>query len=193
MTSRLLDHLPGIYQSNENEHLRRFLGPMEATLFAPGNGLSDRILNLPEDVLDPSTAKKEFLPWLASWVGLSLRSDLPLERRRALIELAVPLYVWRGTMFYVKTLLELVTGALAKIVEPDIPGLRVGAARVGSTTRLKRDLPHYFEVTLEFTEPADGRESWLEGLAQETIHLAKPAHTYYRLAPLRFVHKKGGP
>lgn len=182
MSDLLLEHLPAIYQTNVQ--LASFLKPFEALLLGP-RGIRNRILNLP-DLLDPWRAPDDFLPWLASWVGLSLRRDLPLERQRALIAHAAPLYRKRGTPDTVKTLLELVTGGEARVEEPEIVGLRVGVdATVGSTTRLGSELPHFFHVAIDFP-PASGQdESWLEALARDTIDLAKPAHTYYDLR-LRF-------
>jgi phage tail-like protein len=188
MSGPLLEHLPGIYQPNEQ--LANFLAPLEALLLGPNGSIRDRILSLP-DLLDSQHAPEEFLPWLASWVGLSLRRDLPPERQRALIAHAVPLHMKRGTIYSVKTLLELVTGGQASITEPEIMGLRVGVeATVGSTTRLGRELPHFFQVALDFASRDSQDESWLESLAHETIGLAKPAHTYYSLS-LRFSEERG--
>jgi len=179
MSGRLLEHLPAIYQTNEQ--LASFLEPLEALLLGPGGGIRDGIRALP-DLLDPQRTPEDFLPWLASWVGLSVRRDLPVERQRALIAHAVPLHRIRGTPDAVKTLLELVTGGRASIVEPDIVGLRVGVeAIIGSTTRLGSELPHFFRVTIDFPRGGSQDESWLGSLARETIDLAKPAHTYYDL------------
>jgi phage tail-like protein len=182
MNGTLVGHLPAIYQASEQ--LGRFLEPFDAVLFGPG-GIRDRILSLP-DLLDPDRTPEEFLPWLASWVALSLRGDLGVDRRRALIANAVPLYVWRGTMHSVQRLLELTTGGEATVAEPEIVGLRVGVdSTIGVTTRLGRELPHYFQVTIDFPEKLSEDRAWLEDVARETIDLAKPAHTYYGLN-LRF-------
>jgi phage tail-like protein len=182
MSGTLLGHLPAIYQASEQ--LGSFLEPFDTVLFGPG-GIRDQILSLP-DLLDPDRTPEEFLPWLASWVALSLRGDLSVDRRRALIANAAPLYIWRGTAYSVKTLLELTTGGEATVTEPEIVGLRVGiAATVGVTTRLGRELPHYFQVTIDFAAKLSEDRAWLEEVAHETIDLAKPAHTYYGLN-LRF-------
>lgn len=183
MSGRLLEHLPAIYQ--DNQQLASFLGPFEALLLSPGGSIRERILKLP-DLFDPRRTPEEFLPWLATWVALSLRRDLPVERQRALVARAVPLHMQRGTPHAVKTLLEIVTAGQVNVQEPEIVGLRVGVeATVGSTTRLGSELPHFFHVTIDFSPGDRQYESWLEDLARETIDLAKPAHTYYDLR-LRF-------
>lgn len=181
--------LPAIYQ--EQDLLALFLGPFESILLGgearlrnEPPGLRETIHSL-SDTLDPLKTREEFLPWLASWVALAFRADLPAARMRLLISSASSLYCWRGTRKGLEDLLTIVTGGgQPTIVEPEILTLTVGIqAVVGSTTRLGRDLPYYFEVFLKLPMPAPAANalSSVEALVRDTIELGKPAHTYYNL------------
>ena len=182
-------NLPAIYQ--EQPSIAEFLRPFEAVLLGgqarlpeESPGLREIILALP-DLLDPDKTPEEFLPWLASWLALDLRADLPVDRKRSLIANAVALYTWRGTRKGLEDMLNIITGGgSAAIKEPEILTLTVGVqAVVGSTTRLGRDLPYFFEVRLTMPHgPLTGEKlSALEALVRDTIELGKPAHTHYQL------------
>ncbi|WP_413935785.1 phage tail protein [Nitrospira sp. BLG_1] len=43
-------------------------------------------------------AKRDFLGWLAGWVGVALERNWPEERRRAYLKAAPQLFPWRGTL-----------------------------------------------------------------------------------------------
>ena len=182
-------HLPAIYQ--EQDLLRTFLAPFESILLggAPRlpeepEGLRETIRALP-GLLDPLHTREEFLPWLASWVALAFRADLPTDRMRLLIANASSLYAWRGTCKGLADLLSIVTGGgRATIVEPEIVSLTVGVqAVIGSTTRLGGELPYFFRVSLasSFATPDDDALQSFESMVRDTIDIGKPAHTYYKL------------
>src|SRR5436853_5114389 len=65
--------------------------------------------------LDPRLTPPDFLEWLGGWVGMALDEHWPLERRRALVQAAVELYRWRGTVRGLAAQVALHTG-----VEPEI-------------------------------------------------------------------------
>ena len=182
-------HLPALYQ--EQDPLRAFLAPFESILLggtprlaSEPAGLRETVRALPE-LLDPLKTGEEFLPWLASWVALTFRADLPAERMRLLIAHAGSLYAWRGTRKGLDDLLSIVTGdAQVTITEPEIVTLTVGVqAVIGSTTRLGRDLPYYFRVFVVSMSVAtdDAALESFESLVRDTIEIGKPAHTYYTL------------
>jgi phage tail-like protein len=184
-----IKNLPAIYQ--EQEDLNGFLHPFEAIMLGgrvreadEPPGLRETIQGLPE-LLDPFKTREEFLPWLASWVALTLRVDLPADCKRLLIAHASSLYAWRGTSRGLEALLSIVTGGgQATIKEPEIIALTVGVqAVIGSTTRLGRDLPFFFQVNLSLPGTVlTGRPlASIEKLVRDTIELGKPAHTYYNL------------
>lgn len=65
--------------------------------------------------LDPMSApansgKQDFLSWLASWIGVTLDRQLPLETRRSLVKNAGKLYQCRGTLTGLRNMLDLYLG-----------------------------------------------------------------------------------
>jgi phage tail-like protein len=121
------------------------------TYFAPGPGRADA-----------QRAPKEFLPWLASWVALSLRDDWEEEAKRRFISRMVSLYQYRGTLRGLKELLETYTGEGATIYEFDQP-------------------PHYFQIEMTLSEPTPAGLRRKEKIARAIIDQEKPAQTFYAL------------
>ena len=76
---RYLKYLPGIYQ--DDELMGRFLMLFESFL-SPIEMQIDKNA----DYYDPRLAPAEFLPWLASWTGIVLDSQLPEKTRRKLLK-----------------------------------------------------------------------------------------------------------
>jgi phage tail-like protein len=124
------------------------------TYFIPGSGIADG-----------QRAPKDFLPWLASWVALSLREDWEEEEKRRFISRIAPLYQYRGTLRGLKELLQTYTGEAATIYECDQP-------------------PHYFQVEMTLSEPTPERLRRKEKIARAIIDQEKPAHTFYALRVL---------
>ena len=54
----------------------------------------------------PERAPADFLPWLASWVALSVREDWEEEEKRRFINRIVSLYQYRGTKYGLEQILE---------------------------------------------------------------------------------------
>jgi len=102
-----LRYLPPAYREEpvSAAFLERFLSIFE-TVF---EGLDERIDRL-FSYFDPRLAPKEFLPWLASWINLSLDEDLPEERVRRFIRRAPHLYARKGTPEALVEFLEIYTG-----------------------------------------------------------------------------------
>lgn len=67
--------------------------------------------------LDPDTAPADMVEWLAGWVGVAVVPEMPDERQRRLVTGAARLYVWRGTLSAIKTIVELSTGQIPEILE----------------------------------------------------------------------------
>lgn len=119
--SRLLDYLPAIYSDNDTMQM----GGFEAASFLNGFlSIFDSIwapLERQIDELyayfDPHLTPSAFLPWLGSWVGLSLDENWPVARQRMLIRNAVDLYLRRGTPSELCDYLTLYTGFTPQIVE----------------------------------------------------------------------------
>jgi phage tail-like protein len=102
--------LPGIYE--EDDFVERFTQAFDAAL-APIFSTLDNI----GAYLDPELTPEDFLAWLASWVGATLDEGWPLDRRRALVARAVPLYRRRGTVQGLAEQVALIAGERPKILD----------------------------------------------------------------------------
>jgi phage tail-like protein len=121
---------------------------------------------------DPQRTPEEFLPWLASWVALSLRADWTTETKRQLIQEIVPLYRKRGTKQALETILKIYFKSSGLFSDP------IDKVKIYDNFP---QLPHYFQVELTF--PNQDREVYWRQvrIAKAIIDLEKPAHTYYAL------------
>lgn len=102
-----LRYLPPAYREDlvSAAFLERFLSLFE-TLF---HGIEQEIDQLYR-YFDPRLTPPEFLPWLASWINLSVDEDLPADRLRLLIQRAPVLYGSKGTPSALQEFLEIYTG-----------------------------------------------------------------------------------
>jgi phage tail-like protein len=109
-----LRYLPAVFREDAEsaEFLDRFLSIMDEFWRQIGVTL-DSIPRL----LNPLGAPAEFLPWLASWLGLVLEQNWSEETRRRLIKNAHHLFRLRGTSAGVKLHIELITGREPHILE----------------------------------------------------------------------------
>jgi phage tail-like protein len=172
--SKLLRDLPAIFgEGEESDFLARYLKIFESVF----DSFDDQISHLP-DYFAPDTAPEAFLPWLASWIGLTLDEGWPLERRRAVLAKAMELHSWRGTLRGLSDHLLLYTGILPEIVERG-SGLTLGPrSRLGHQTVLGRgDRPHHFSVILRVPDP----DAFDRARLRVIIEAQRPAHTSYAL------------
>jgi len=168
--SSYLKFLPAIY--SESPFLGSFLMIFES-IMAPLEGVVDNL----KYYFDPGTTPRELLPWLASWIGLVLDENWPLERRRGLVKSAVDLYQWRGTRYGLSNYLRVYTGTEPRITE-DFGGIPLtGEARLGWDTVLGGGNQYTFTVTLELDDPDSLDESQIRAI----IEAEKPAHASYEL------------
>ncbi|MET8729398.1 phage tail protein [Streptomyces parvus] len=100
--------LPALYA--DDDLAQRFTAGLD-TVLAPVLSTLD---NLPAYV-DPALAPADFLPWLASWVGVEADPAWPVELRRAVVAHAVELHRWRGTRRGLVERLRLVCGVHAEV------------------------------------------------------------------------------
>jgi phage tail-like protein len=146
-----LRYLPPAYREEpvSAAFLERFLSIFE-TVFEDLDQRIDQLFRY----FDPGLVPKEFLPWLASWINLSLDDDLPEQRIRQLIRRAPHLYARKGTPGALVEFLEIYTGRSvfltehARSLKPQVlggPDFRLGhgilllgsgpkGMRVGDTT-----------------------------------------------------------
>jgi phage tail-like protein len=176
--SSYVEYLPAVLQ--DDAFLGRFLLAFEAILsgvsvegVSTPTGFEATLANI-HDYFSPARTPKEsqqdFLPWLASWVALSLRDDWDEQVKRDFIQQIVPLYQKRGTKAALETLLKIylqkqVSGSLqeyVKVIEFD-------------------HIPHYFQVQLRIDSQDLTEYRRKQTVARAIIDLEKPAHTVYAL------------
>jgi len=148
--------------------------------FEPGVRLQNNQLQL----LDPlKSTPTEFLPWLASWVGLTLRQDWNDTEKRQFISQIVPLYRQRGTKQGLENLLRAYTGLPGNNVEirEFTQSMQVGNTFVGINTVVGGGAPYYFLVKMSLPAPDPEAKLRKEQIARAIIDQEKPAHTYYDL------------
>lgn len=168
-TGELLALLPKPYHADPG--MQEFLLAFERMLLAneKEEGLEEKIGQIPL-MLDPLYAIPERLPWLASWMGLSIDADFPTHDKalyRKFVAQTIARYHMRGTEKGMKELLGHFTGQ---------------DAQIWST-----DKSHSFVVTLDLDRlRVSGDINELERLnrvARALIQREKPAHTCYELRP----------
>jgi phage tail-like protein len=153
--SSWLRDLPVIY--HEADFLGRFLMIFES-MWEPLEYRQDHISHY----FDPRTAPAEFLPWLASWLDLSINTRWPESRLRNLLSEAMDLYRWRGTNYGLSRLIEVCTaGQTAVTDDPKTP----------------------YVMRIQVTLPAAGSVS--DALLHDLIQTHKPAHVAYVLEVVR--------
>jgi phage tail-like protein len=100
----LMEHLPSIYQREENQpdsFFRNFIGVLETTT----QGLDARIASM-GSLVHPDTAPVEWLDFMARWLGLPWDDGLSPEQKRSLVGRAADLAKHRGTRAGLEALLE---------------------------------------------------------------------------------------
>jgi phage tail-like protein len=162
MSSSYLDHLPAVFR--EDRFVGEFLLAFETVLSGRPDrpGLEAEIGRI-ADYLDPMTTDPEFLPWLSSWVALTLRADWPEATKRGFLQQMVPLYRLRGTQAGLQRMLELYTGERV-VVDDDFDAV-----------------PHYFQVQLTLSGSDADLLRRKQQIARAIIDQEKPAHTFYAL------------
>lgn len=180
---RYLAYLPAIY--HDGEFLARFLMLFES-FWAPIERQIDHL----SFYLDPKLTPSDFLPWLASWLDLTLDERWAEEKQRKLVGAAVSLYRKRGTKRGLQEALELYTGVRPQIVERRAQNFSLGEGAVlGLGVALGRsNRPHTFTVNLRLPPlpaadeaEAARRETERRRIIESIIAAEKPAHTGYTL------------
>ncbi len=180
---RYLDYLPAFY--HDDGLMSRFLMVFES-FWAP---IERQIDHLPF-YFDPRLTPADFLPWLASWLNLTLDERWPEEKRRRLVCAAVSLYRKRGTRRGVQEFLALYTGKSPRIIEHRAENFCLGdGALLGPGVALGLDnKPHTFTVALRLPplpavdeEERGRKEADRRRIIESIIESEKPAHAGYNL------------
>jgi len=176
----LLHYLPQAFHKTgpSGEHfLREFLWIFHHT-FAD----LERTLNKLHLHFDPLETPLEFLPWLASWVALSIDQEWPEPKKRRLIQQAIGMYSLRGTVQGLKIFLHIFTGVEPKIMENrwPYPGFRVGKVRIGLDSVVLPPVRLTDCFMVEVPAQYEARDEDILKI-HDIIRMEKPAHTAYYL------------
>ncbi|MBW4425361.1 MAG: phage tail protein [Nostoc desertorum CM1-VF14] len=180
--SAYMEFLPQLY--HEVDFIGRFLKVFEQTYQPIIDSFNVMWANL-----DPLTAPKALLPFLAHWVGWPVEASWEMPQQRRLIRRAVELYRWRGTREGLRLYLHLYTGLpldedllesekRISIIEAFGLGLVLGAADLGERAVLGGGKPYHFSVRLRPIHP----NSLDEELVRRIIDQEKPAFCTYDLS-----------
>jgi len=175
LQSSYIEYLPALFR--DDEFMTQFLLIFESILKPIENTVDNAAL-----YFDPLMTPESLLPWLASWVDLTLDPTWPEERRRELVGSAAELYRWRGTKRGLIESLRIYTGSVPEISEY-IPGMSLDQeTKLGINTQLgSSGEGHHFTVILEL-----GEDSEIDvGTVKAIIEAQKPAHTAYTLQIIR--------
>ncbi len=194
----LLNYLPAIYAESGDEADARFPDNQFDDASATGydayqerpfferylRGFEDCIAPMQERIsqfsrlFDAQMTPTEFLPWLATWVGLALNENWPELKRRILIAEAVELYRWRGTRRGLSRYLQIYTGVMPSIEDTPYTGITMGpSTEMGTEATLGGLAEFAFYVTLELPPGSNVSEQ----IIRDIIEAEKPAHTVYEL------------
>lgn len=179
----LIQYLPQIYQQTDSggtDFLRGFLYIIQHVL----DHLVER-LDRVHELFDPQTTDPDFLPWLASWLAITLNSDWDDLQRRKMLLAATRLFPYRGTSYAIQEFVRIYTGAEVSIEENTWPfsGFRIGAnSSIGEDAVVlpTMNLAHCFVVHLDRPASEVPDEEIIR--IHEIIQAQKPAHTTYFLS-----------
>jgi phage tail-like protein len=113
-TDNMIRFLPSMFQ--KEDFLRNFL-----MIFQHIHNEIGLVLENQHNYFTPVEAPHNFLKWLSSWFGMKLSALLPVEKMRLLLQNAMTLYRWRGTIKGIKRLMQLVTDVEPEIFENRLP------------------------------------------------------------------------
>jgi phage tail-like protein len=179
----LVDYLPQIYQQPEDDRtsfLKNFLYIVQT--------LQDRVsmrLDSVHELFDPRSTEPEFLPWLASWLAITLSPEWDDLERRKMLRAATELFPHRGTARAIEQFVQIYTGADVEVIENEWPyaGFRIGVgSTVGTDTVIlpPMNLAHCFVVRIARPPEEVGDEEIIK--IHQIISAQKPAHTSYFLS-----------
>ena len=177
---KYLEYLPEIYYNDD--FTSRFLMLFES-FWKP---ISQQIDQVPY-YFDPDLTPPEFIPWLASWLGLPVDPSLPIDRVRILLKNAMMLYQYRGTYHALKTYLEIYTAGEVEIEEQRAKNFILGKdSALGVDVALgTENTPNSIIVQLRLSESELERNQYSEDMYHrkitEVIRTMVPAHTSIRL------------
>ena len=178
----LMAYLPQVYHSLPDDNVG-FLRGLLYIVQHVFDGVTDQISDV-HRLFDPRHTEPEFLPWLASWLAITLNPEWDDLHRRRMLRAAAHLFPHRGTAFAIREFVRIYTGADVEVEENVWPhvGFRVGVAcSVGTDTVVmpSMNLAHCFVVRIDLLADEVDDEEVMK--IHQIIQAQKPAHTTYCL------------
>jgi phage tail-like protein len=163
----LAPQLPAVLQ--EDAFLQRFLMAFDdalAPVFTTLDGLPS--------YFDPRLAPKDFLDWLADWVGVRLDETWPAAQRRDVVANAAMIHRRRGTVAGVADAVRLAVGGVLDVRVDDSGGATWSSTPGG---RLPGNAAAMLHVRVYASAVEDVNVGRLEGI----VNAVKPAHVPHTL------------
>lgn len=157
--------LPALYQGDDFS--QRLTAALDVVL-APVHCTLDSFTAY----LDPRLAPPDFASWLATWVGVALDENWPLERQRTVIIRAVELYSLRGTRKGIAELVRLYVG-----VEPEVTDSGGVATSIGPGIPMPGVVVPWVKVHLVVPDPASVDAKRVSAI----VATVKPAHVRHEV------------
>lgn len=159
----LVTSLPSAYQ--EDLFTDRFLSVFDDVL-APVLATLDNI----EAYLDPWLCPPDFLPWMASWVGVEIDENWSEEQQRRLVATAVDLLQWGGTRRGTVDLIRAFLGIEADRIDVEDSGGVAWSVTPGAA------LPGTSPPTVTVRVRADAEGDVDERRLERLVRMSEPAH-----------------
>jgi phage tail-like protein len=180
----LVNFLPQAYQQSEMEGGGNFLRGFLSIIHNIYDSVSLRLAEV-HRTFDPRTTDPDFLPWLASWLAITLNPDWSTLQRRKMLMAATQLFPDRGTAKAIREFVRIYVGARVEIKENSWPfqGFRIGVhSTVGDDTVIlpPMNLAHCFVVQLDKPVRQVTDDEIIK--IHQIIQNQKPAHTSYYLS-----------
>jgi len=178
--AKYMTHLPEIFENDR--FVNHFLMLIES-FWKPVSQQIDQV----DNYFDPLITPGHLLPWLSTWVGMSLDEKLPSERNRRLLKSAIMMYQQRGTADSLRTYLNIYTGSRPVVTEKRARNLVLGGgSRLGVETALGKGNQSN-TVKIDLQVPAEdldrmnySTDMYLQKL-QDTVRSLVPAHAWIDL------------
>lgn len=180
----LIGFLPQVYQQPEMDGGGNFLRGLLNIVQHTYDTVNTRIKTVHE-LFDPRSTDPDFLPWLASWLAITLNPDWSVLERRKMLMAATQLFPIRGTSKAIREFVRIYVNTRVEIEENSWPfqGFRIGVhSTVGEDTVIlpPMNLAHCFVVRLEKPVSRTNDDEIIK--IHQIIQSQKPAHTSYFLA-----------
>jgi len=161
---KLIDYLPSAYRKqpeDAGEDVAPFIEKFLQLFEEQYDKLESHVDKIPH-LFNPWKVESKFLPWLASWLDLSLPEEWSERTKRSLIHNIFSIYRKRGTHDGLNTILGIYLGSAVQSIKKD------------------PEMPHVFIVTVNFPEFKPAELTRRIRTISDVIDREKPVHTDYK-------------